>query len=112
MASEAVTSLLGGQQVGVAFDHKVGRRLIGFRHVLGDLAHAPLGGDVVLTRVFVQVAVEQGKQRRLARAVAPHQADFFAGVQGDGCAFQQDFGASAKGDVFKSNQGNRFGLRE
>ncbi len=46
--------LLRGQQGGVAVDHKVGGRLVGLWHVLRDLAHAPLGRDVVFARVFVQ----------------------------------------------------------
>jgi hypothetical protein len=39
--------------------------------------------DVEVAAVFVQRAVEQGKQAGLAGAVAPHQADLFAGVDGD-----------------------------
>ena len=46
------------------------------------------------------VAVEQGEQGRLARAVAAHQADFFAGVQGDAGAVQQHLDAAAQGVLY------------
>ena len=92
--------MLGGQQVGVAFHHEISGALAGFRHVLRHLAHAPLVGDVVLTHIFMQGAVEQRKQRRLASAVAPHQAHFLTRVEGDGRAFEQHFGAAAQRDVF------------
>ena len=45
----------------VAFNHEVGGALVGLRHVLGHLAHAPVGGDVVLARVLVQIAIEQSE---------------------------------------------------
>ena len=64
-------------------DHEVGGGLVGLRHVLCHLAHAPLGRDVVLTRILMQVAVEQRKQRGFSGAIAAHEADFFAGVEGD-----------------------------
>ena len=95
--------LLGGEQGGIALHHEIGGTLAGLRHVLRHLAHAPLRRDVVLAHVFMQVAVKQRKQRRLARAVAPYQAHFFAGVQGDGGAFEQHFGAAAQRDVFQGN---------
>jgi hypothetical protein len=40
--------------------------------------------DRVVATVFVQAAVEQAEQGGLAGAVAPHQADLLAGVEGDG----------------------------
>jgi hypothetical protein len=43
-----------------------------------------VAGDRVVATVFVQAAVEQAEQGRLAGAVAPHQADLLAGVEGDG----------------------------
>ena len=48
-------------QTRVAFNHKLGRALVGLGHVLGDLAHAPLGGDIKLARILGQTAVEQGE---------------------------------------------------
>jgi hypothetical protein len=86
------------QQAGVATHHEVGGRFFGFGHVLRDLGHAPLFGHVKVAAVFVQRAVEHGKQGGLARAVAPHQADFFAGVDGDVGAVKQHFGAAAQDD--------------
>ncbi|MNS57998.1 hypothetical protein D3C72_909030 [compost metagenome] len=104
-----VGGLDGGQrgaqlgQAGVAADHEVGGRLLGLGHVLRDLGHAPLLGNVEVAAVFVQRAVEQREQRRLAGAVASHQADLFAGVEIDGGAVQQFLGAAAKNDVFESD---------
>ena len=95
--------LLRGEQGGVALHHEIGGTLAGLRHVLRHLAHAPLRRDVVLAHVFMQVAVEERKQRRLARAVASHQTHFFAWVQGDGGAVEQHFGAAAQRDVFQGD---------
>ncbi len=53
---------LGCQQGCVTINHKVSGALVGFGHVLGDLPHAPLCGDVVLASVFVQVAIKKCKQ--------------------------------------------------
>ncbi len=93
-------TVMRGQQRGVAVDHIVGGALLGLGHVLRHLAHAPLAGDEVFAAVFRQRAVEQRKQRGLARAVAAHQADFFARIEGDGGAVEQHFGAAAQGNVF------------
>jgi len=97
--------LLGGQQHGVALDDEVGGALLGLRHVLGHLGHAPLGGNVEVAAVLVQVAVEQGEEGGLAGAVAPHQADLFAGVDGDGSAVQHHLGTAAQDDVLEGNHG-------
>ena len=70
-------------QAGVAAEHELGGRLLGLRHVLRHLRHAPLARDDEVTAVLVQAAVEQGKQRGFARAVAAHQTHFFAWVQVD-----------------------------
>ncbi len=92
--------LLRGEQGGVAVDHKVGGTLPGFGHVLRHLAHAPLGGDAVFAEVFVQAAVEEGKQAGFARTVATHQTNLLTRVEGDRGAVQQNFGAAAQRDVF------------
>jgi hypothetical protein len=52
----------GGQQGGIAFDHKLGRGLRCLRHVLRHLGHTPLAGNRKIATVFVQAAVEDGKQ--------------------------------------------------
>ena len=54
---------IGGEQRAVAFDHEVGRRLIGFRHVLRHLRHAPGGRHRKIAAIFVQGAVDQAEQR-------------------------------------------------
>ena len=51
-----------GIQHRVAFNHKLSRALIGLRHVLRHLAHAPLRWNEILTRVFMQRAIQQRKQ--------------------------------------------------
>jgi hypothetical protein len=91
--------LLCGQQRGVAFDDEVGRGLVGFRHVLRDLCHAPLRRPAEIAAVFMQRAVEQREQRRLAGAVAADQTDLLAGVERDGRVVEQHLGAAAQGDV-------------
>ena len=53
----------------------------------------------------MQRAVEQREQRRFARAVAPDQRDFFAGVDGDAGAVKQHFGAAAQGEVAENDHG-------
>jgi hypothetical protein len=100
LASAALHFGLRGQQRAVAFDDEVGRALVGFRHLLRHLRHAPLRRqDREVAAVFVQRAVEQREQRRLAGAVAPDQADLFAGVEGDGGVVEQHLGAAAQGDA-------------
>ena len=54
--------LLGGEQGGIALDHKIGGRLLGFGHVLRHLTHAPLGRNEVFAAIFMQGAVEKGEQ--------------------------------------------------
>ena len=47
----------------------------------------------------MQVAVDQGKQRRLAGTIAPDQADFFTGIERHRRVFQNHLGATAQSDV-------------
>ena len=95
-----------GHQFGIAFNHKVCRTGIGLGHVLGDLAHAPLAGNIKLARVFGQGFVEQGKQGRLTRPISAHQAYFFARIQTDRCLVKQNFCAAAQADIFKGDHAN------
>jgi len=95
--------LLGGEQGGIALDHEVGGRLAGLRHVLRDLRHAPGRRHVEVARIFMQRAVEQAEQRGFAGAVAPDQADLFAGVEGDGGVVEQHLGATTQGDVLEGD---------
>ena len=95
-----------GHQLGVAFNHKVCCTGIGLRHVLGDLAHPPLRGNVKLARVLSQSFVEQGKQGRFASPISAHQAHFFPGVQTDRGLVEQNFCAAAQADIFKSDHAN------
>ena len=95
-----VGGLDGGQGVAhfdqprIAADHEIGGGLIGLGHVLRDLRHAPLLGHIEVAAVFVQRAVEEREQGRLAGAVAADQPDFFARVEVDGGAVEQLLGAA------------------
>ena len=89
----------------IARKHEFGRRLGGLRHVLRHLRDAPGGRHGEVAAVLVQRAVEQREQRRLARAIAPHQRGFLAGVDGDAGAVEQHLGATAEGEVLKLNHG-------
>ncbi len=84
----------GFHQDAVALNHKVGCALLCLRHVLRHLGHMPACGDAVLTSVFMQGAVKQGKQRGLAGAIAADQTDLFAGRERGRNAVEQDFGAT------------------
>ena len=104
----AVTAGLGSHQAlaqfsqaCIAFQYKLCRRLVGLGHVLRHLPHPPVARHVKVAAIFVQGAVEQGKQGGLARTVAPDQPDLFSGIEGDRGLVKQHFGAAAKGDVFK-----------
>ncbi len=99
---------LRGEQRGVALDDEVGRALLGLRHVLRHLRHAPLRRDRVVAGVFVQRAVEQAEQGGLAGAVAADQADLFAGVEGDVGAVEQHLGATAQNNILEGNHGRNF----
>jgi hypothetical protein len=87
----------------VAADHEVGGGLVGLGHVLRDLRQPPLLRAREITAVLVQRAVEEREQGGLAGAVAPHQPDLLAGVDGDAGAVEQHFGAAAQNDVFESD---------
>jgi len=100
---EGIDLGLRGQQHHVAFNDVAGGALLGLGHILRNLRHAPLRGNRILAAVFMQRAVEHGKQRGLARAIAPHQADFFAGIEGDRRAVENHFGAATQHHVFKGN---------
>ena len=51
----------------------------------------------------MQLAAEKGKQTGFARAIAAHQTDVFAGVDGAVNFVEHHFGASSQGDVFKGD---------
>ena len=72
---------LGRHQRAIALDDEIGRALIGLRHLLRDLRHAPLRRQEKIAGVFMQRTVEQSEQRRLAGAVAPDQADLLARIE-------------------------------
>ena len=94
---------LRGKQGSIAFNHEIGRRLRGFRHLLRHLRHTPLRRHAEVAGIFMQVAVDQGKQRRLAGTIAPDQADFFTGIERHRRVFQNHLGATAQSDVFESD---------
>ncbi len=64
-------------------------------------------GDEEVAAVFVQRAVEQGKQRGLACAVAADQTHVLTGVDGGVDAVEHHFGAAAQGDVFQGRSAAR-----
>ena len=100
---------LRGQQSSVALDHEVGGALFGLRHVLRYLAHAPLRWHVVLAAIFMQRAIEQGKEGRLAGAVASDQPHFLTRIDGYAGSVEKHLGAAAQGHTFKGYQGNLSG---
>lgn len=76
--AHTIIAVLGGSNFGlgrfkrdVALNHEVCCTLFGFGHVLGNLRHAPLRRNRKLAAVFMQRAIEHGKQGRLTGAVAP-----------------------------------------
>ena len=110
----AVAALLGACQgglslgeAGVALDHEVGGGLRRFGHRLRHLGHAPVGGHLGVAAIGMQFAGEQGEQRRLARAVVPHQGDLLAGLQGEGDVIEDHLGAAAQGEVFQLDHERR-----
>ena len=99
---------LRGQQRGVALDDELGRTLLGFRHILRHLRHAPLRRDRVVAAIFMQRAVEQCEERGFAGAVAANEADFFTGVEGHGGVVEQHLGATAQYNILEGNHGRNF----
>ena len=85
----------------IARQHEIGGTFRGFRHVLGHLGDAPAGGQRELAAVLVQRAVQQREQGGFAGAVAAHQPDLLARMDGDAGATQQHLGAAAQGDVLQ-----------
>lgn len=97
-------------QARIAIENEIRGRLVGLGHVLRHLRHAPLRGHEEVAAVLVQRAVEEREEGGLAGAVAPHQADFLAGMDGGGDVFQQDLSTAAQGDVFEGDHGQNVDL--
>ena len=77
-------------------EHEVGRAFAGFGHLLGHLGDPPARRHGEIAGVGREPAGEQGEQRRLAGAVAAHQADLLAGVDGDAGAVEDELDAAAQ----------------
>jgi hypothetical protein len=104
-ASAAFTSASAAISARVALDDELGRALSVSGISCATCASATAAGIVEVAAVFVQRAVEQREQRRLAGAVAPDQTDLLARVDGDGSAVQQHLGAAAQGDALEGDHG-------
>ena len=72
----------------------------GALHFLDDLIVLAIGE---IAAVGVQFAEQHGKQRRLARAVGPHQAGFLARVEGERGVFEERFGAAREAELVKAD---------
>jgi hypothetical protein len=60
----------------------------------------------------MQAAVEQAKERGLARAIAPDQADFLAWGETDGRAIEHDLDAATQRYILDNDHGEfQAGLR-
>ncbi len=53
---------LCSEERGIALDHEVGRALLGLRHILRHLRHAPLAGNREFAAIFMQCAIEQTEE--------------------------------------------------
>ena len=62
-------------------------------------------GNVDIARIGMQSACQQRKQRRLACAIAPDQADFFAWVDGGAGAVQHRLDPTQQGHVLEHDHG-------
>jgi hypothetical protein len=51
----------------------------------------------------MQLAEQHGEQRRLARAVRPHQAGLFAGVEGERGVVEERLGAAREAELVKAD---------
>ena len=90
-------------QARITGQDEVGRRLLGFGHVLLHLGHAPAAGHEEFAFVFVQLTREQGKKTGFASSVAAHKARFFARLNDGAAVLQQDFRGATQRDVFQRN---------
>ena len=90
-------------QACVAGEHEFCGGILCLRHVLQDLRHAPAAWHKEIAFVFMQLASEQGKQARFARAIAADQSYFFSGLDDGAAIRQQHFGCAAQRDVFERN---------
>ena len=90
---------LGLHQAGVAFEHELGRALVGLGHVLGDFADAPARRHADVAGVGLQAVGQQREKRRLAGAVAADQADLLAGLQHDAGLVEDQLDAAAEGNI-------------
>ena len=96
---------LRGHQRRVALQHEGGGAVLGLRHVLGNLAHAPARRDLDVARIGVQAPGQQREEARLAGAVAADQADLLARLHDHAGVLENHLDAAAQGEV--SNRDHR-----
>jgi hypothetical protein len=63
----------------------------------------PGGRNRKVAAVRVQFAEQHGKQRRLTRAVRPHEAGLFAGVEGERGVVEERLGAAREAELIKAD---------
>src|SRR5690606_25560378 len=90
--------LLQGAPAHVAVDDEFARRTVAVRNGLAHAGDFPGLGDAQVARVQVQLALQQGEQRGLARAVLAHDAQALAGIDDEFGVFQQHLDAAPQRD--------------
>ena len=101
---------LDGAQGGVAVERIGERGLVDGRGFLRHVGDLPRRRHGEITGVRMQFAEQHGKQGRLARAIRPDQAGFFAGVQGEGGLFEERLGAARETELVKADHKKKAGL--
>ncbi|NYH20481.1 hypothetical protein GGD41_007823 [Paraburkholderia bryophila] len=67
------------------------------------MSDLPVGRHGKVAAVRMQFAEQHGKQRRLARTVRPHEAGFFAGVEGERGVVEERLGAAREAELIKAD---------
>ncbi len=91
----------------VAVDGVLDRGTRERRGLLRHVGDAPVRGKVDVALVGVQLAAQQGKETRLARAVGADEADALARIDGKVGAFEQRLRAAHLADVGKADHGSK-----
>ncbi len=92
-----------GAQGSVAVERVGEGGLVRGGRFLRDVGDLPVRRHREIAAVGVQLAEQNGKQRRLARAVRPHQAGLLAGVEGERGVFKERLGAAREVELVKAD---------
>jgi hypothetical protein len=90
-------------QIGVAVERIFERRFLGGRCVLRHMRDAPGGRQRNIAGVGMQLTAQDGKERRLARAVCADESGFLARIEGERRGFEKGLDATREAELVETD---------